>query len=180
MITSIKQYKYYIEQDEQVNGGGHHFLYICDEIKKYLKLLRRREFIYYLKKRKPNLILKMYDCYLKYRLHKLGIRLGFSIPINCVGSGLRIDHFGFLAINQNAIVGKNCHIYGDITIGQKSPHNSRAPIIGNNVVIGAGARIIGPVTIASNCIIGANAVVTHSVLEEGKIIAGVPAKVVNK
>lgn len=49
MITSFKQYKYYVEQDEQANGGKHRFLYIGDEIKKYLKLIRCREYIYYLR-----------------------------------------------------------------------------------------------------------------------------------
>ncbi|NRO94306.1 Serine acetyltransferase [Lactobacillus helveticus] len=122
----------------------------------------------------------MYDAYLKYRIHRLGVRLGFGIPINAVGPGLRIDHFGFVAINGNAKIGKNCHIYGDITIGQKGPNNSEAPIIRDNVIIGAGARIIGPIKIASNCVIGANAVVIHSVLEEGKTIVGIPARVLNK
>ena len=180
MITSLKQYKYYVGQDERVNGGKHHFLYIDDEIKKYLKFMRRREFVYFLNKKKPNsLVSKVYSHYLNYRLHKLGLKLGFGIPINCAGPGLRIDHYGFVAINSNAKIGRNCHIYGDITIGVKDPSNAAAPIIGDNVVIGAGARIIGPVKIASNCMIGANAVVTHSFLEEGKNIAGVPAKVIN-
>lgn len=48
----------------------------------------------------------MYDAYLKYRIHRLGVRLGFGIPINAVGPGLRIDHFGFVAINGNAKIGK--------------------------------------------------------------------------
>ena len=75
-------------------------LYIGDEIKKYLK------FIFYLNKNNPNVLLKMYDAYLKYRIHRLGVRLGFGIPINAVGPGLRIDHFGFVAINGNAKIGK--------------------------------------------------------------------------
>lgn len=181
MITSFKQYKYYVEQDEQANGGKHRFLYIDDEIKKYLKIMRCREFVYYLNKKQPNNIAyKIYNHYLNYRLHRLGLKLGFGIPINCTGPGLRIDHYGFIAINSNAKIGKNCHIYGDITVGVKDPDNSvSAPIIGDNVVIGTGARIIGSVKIASNCIIGANAVVTHDFLKEGKNIAGVPAKVIN-
>ena len=66
MITLFKQYKYYVEQDEQANGGKHCFLYIGDEIKKYLKLIRCREYIYYLNK-KTNAVLKIYDKYLRYR-----------------------------------------------------------------------------------------------------------------
>lgn len=82
------------------------YIYIGDEIKKYLKFIRRREFIFYLNKSNPNVLLKMYDAYLKYRIHRLGVRLGFGIPINAVGPGLRIDHFGFVAINGNAKIGK--------------------------------------------------------------------------
>lgn len=104
---------------------------------------------------------------------------GFNIPLNIVGPGLRIDHWGFLAISSDAKIGKNCHIFGDVTIGVKDNSGSKAPIIGDNVTIGAGARIIGPIKIANNCKIGANAVVTHSVLEEGKTIIGIPARVIN-
>ena len=62
----------------------------------------------------------------------------------------------------------------------KSSNNDAAPVIGDNVVIDRGVHIIGTVKIASNCLIGANAVVTHSFLGEGKNITGVPAKVFNK
>lgn len=179
MITSLKEYKYYIKQDELANGGKHRFLYIGDEIKLYLKYIRQREYISYLKHKKgKNFFLNICDGYLRYKIHKLGIKLGFGIPINCIGPGFRIDHFGFCAINSNAKIGKNCHVYGDVTIGQKNPNNALSPKIGDNVVIGAGARIIGPVVIASNCIIGANAVVVDSVMEKGKVVAGIPAKVI--
>lgn len=157
-------------------GEGHRPFYIGDEIKKYLKLLRKREYIEFLAKEKENIFFSLYNVYLKYKIHKLGVKLGFGIPINAVGPGLRIDHWGFIAINGKAKVGSNCHIFGDVTIGVKDNSETDAPKIGDNVTIGAGARIIGSITIASNCKIGANAVVTHSVYEEGKIIVGVPAK----
>ncbi|WP_269153781.1 serine O-acetyltransferase [Limosilactobacillus balticus] len=90
---------------------------------------------------------------------------------------MRIDHWGGVAINGNAKIGSNCHIFGDVTIGVKDNLGSKEPQIGDNVTIGASARIIGPIKIASNCIIGANAVVTHSVLEERKTIVGIPGRV---
>ena len=158
----------------KILNGGHNFLYICDELKKYLKLLRKREYILYLAEKYK--VFRIYEFYLKYKMHKLGIKLGFNIPCNVTGPGLRIDHWGFIAISSDAKIGKNCHIFGDITIGVKDNSGLRAPILGDNVTIGAGARIIGPIKIASNCKIGANAVVTHDFLNEGKTIAGVPAK----
>lgn len=172
MITTKAQLKYCINEDKKNAGRGHHPLYIGDEIGKYLVLLRKKEYAYNLSKR--SFIQKIHYIYLKYRQHRLGVKLGFDIPINKIGPGLRIDHWGFLAINEYAKIGKNCHIYGDVTIGVKNKSDEIAPTIGDNVEIGTGARIIGPITIASNCKIGANACVTHDVLEEGKIIVGIP------
>lgn len=185
MIISKQAYKNYVRCDEKVNigGEGHRPLYIADEIKRYLKFLRKREYLMFKiesNNYKVNRIFLIgYQKILQYRMHKLGIKLGFNIPLNVVEPGFRIDHWGFLAINSNAKIGKNCHVFGDITIGVKDNQTGGAPIIGDNVTKGAGARIIGPVTIASNCVIGANAVVTHDFLKEGSIIVGIPAKVIH-
>lgn len=174
MDDTKESLKFYIKEDMRANGGEKWNLYSA-EIKKYLRTMRKCEYL----SRKENFFDKLHYYFLKFKFHKLGIKLGFELPLNHhIGSGIRIDHWGFLAINYGAKIGKNCHIYGDVTIGVKDENGSGAPILGDNVTIGAGARILGPVTIASNCVIGANAVVTHSVLEEGKIIAGIPAKVI--
>lgn len=183
-ISSKEGYKSYVESDEAVNVGGigHRPLYLADEVKKYLKLLRKREYLSYKLKISNSKfireIVNIYSKFLQYKMHKLGIKLGFNIPLNVAGPGLRIDHWGFLAINSNAKIGKNCHMFGDITIGVKDNRTTGAPTIGDNVTIGAGARIIGPITIASNCVIGANAVVTRDFLKEGSVIAGIPAKII--
>lgn len=178
MIDSKKSYYYYLICDEKANGGSHRPFYIANEIKKYLKILRKSEYILYKLKcenRYRNFFLRFYHVLLKYELHKLGLKLGFGIPENTLGPGVKIDHWGFIAINSNVKIGKNCHIFGDITIGIKNNEGIGAPEIGDNVTIGAGARIIGPIKIASNCVIGANAVVTRSFLEEGTVIGGIPA-----
>ena len=54
------------------------------------------------------------------------------------------------------------------------------PVLGNNIYIGAGAKIIGNIYIADDCVIGANAVVTKSIMEPKSIVAGIPAKVIGK
>lgn len=173
MINTKEQLKNYIDKDRKNAGRSHTLFYIGDELGKYLLLLRKKEYAYNLSKK--NFFQKIHYFYLKYRVHHLGVKLGFDIPINSIGPGFRIDHWGFLAINEYAKIVKNCHIYGDVTIGVKNKTDKIAPIIGDNVEIGTGARIIGPITIASNCKIGANACVTHSILEEGKTVVGIPA-----
>jgi serine O-acetyltransferase len=73
-------------------------------------------------------------------------------------------------------VGKNCTIFQQVTIGQEY---GKAPVIGGNCMIGAGAKIIGDVTIGNNCDIGMNAVVTHS-FPDNCVIAGVPARLIRE
>lgn len=70
MIDSRKKYNYYVKKDEMVNfgGEGHRPFYIGDEIKKYLKLLRKREYIEFLAKEKENIFFSLYNVYLKRRL----------------------------------------------------------------------------------------------------------------
>lgn len=100
----------------------------------------------------------------------------FSIPINCVGKGLCIAHIGQIIINPYASIGENCRIHVGVNIGADARISNAVPIIGNNVYIGAGAKIFGQIEIADGIAIGANAVVNKSFLEENISIAGVPAK----
>ena len=102
------------------------------------------------------------------------MRLGFSIPLNCFGPGLSIAHYGTITIG-NAKVGRNCRIQEGVNIGSTGG-GKKAATIGNNVFIGTGAKIIGDISIADNCVIGANSVVVKSITESGITVAGVPAK----
>lgn len=177
MIRTKKELDYYIKCDLEQVSRKSHFMYLGSEIGKYLYYLRKNE--YFTQISLSNKIYKFYAFYYRYMQHRLGIKLGFDIPINVVKQGLRIDHWGFLAISGNAKIGKNCHIYGDVTIGIKDDKDQRGPIIGDNVTIGAGARIIGPVKIAFGSVIGANCVVTKDILKENSVFVGVPARVIN-
>lgn len=71
-------------------------------------------------------------------------------------------------------IGKNCHIYQQVTIGY---NGVQAPIIGNNVRICCGAKVIGGIRVGNNVVIGANAVVCKDV-PDNVIVGGVPAKVI--
>lgn len=88
--------------------------------------------------------------------------------------GLIIQH-GFATIISAKSIGCNCKIYQQVTIGYN--HQLEAPIIGNNVEVCCGAKIIGGVHIGDNVIVGANSVVVHDI-PSNSIVAGIPAKVI--
>ena len=101
---------------------------------------------------------------------------GFEIPINVFDKGLSIAHKGTIVVNGGAKVGKNCRLHTCVNIGTAAGASSLAPKIGDNVYIAPGVKMFGDITIASNIIIGANAVVNQSFFEESISIGGVPAK----
>jgi serine acetyltransferase len=89
------------------------------------------------------------------------ITTGISIPARCrIGKGLRIHHFGGIIFHPTVEIGESCTLYQGVTIGDRGGTGNAAKI-GNNVLIGAGAKIIGEISIGDNCIVGANAVVTR-------------------
>ena len=102
---------------------------------------------------------------------------GISIPPTVeIGRGLLIEHFGGIVINSGSRIGEFCTISHCVTIGNKKP-GGKSPVIGNNVYICVGAKILGDIQIGDNCIIAANAVVLDSV-PANSIVAGIPAKVI--
>lgn len=103
-----------------------------------------------------------------------------SVPGSCtLMKGVTFAYGGIgVVIHARAVVGENCMIGQGVTIGGKSGWYE-VPVIGNNVEISAGARIIGPVRIGSNVIIGANAVVVKDV-PDNCIVAGVPARIIRE
>ncbi len=101
---------------------------------------------------------------------------GISIPAQArVGKGLRIHHFGGIIIHSEAILGEGCTLYQGVTLGDLGGWGG-APRIGNHVVIGAGAKLLGCIEIGDHCRIGANAVVRTSV-PTGCLAVGIPAVV---
>lgn len=97
-----------------------------------------------------------------------------------IGPGFYIGHFGGIVIRGD--FGNNCSIGQNVTVGSKGAGKSNGwPEIGNNVYIGAGAKIIGAIKVGNNTIVGANAVVTKDV-PDNSLAVGVPAtiKPINK
>ena len=93
-----------------------------------------------------------------------------------IGGGLILQH-GFSTIISAERMGKNCKIYQDVTIG--FDHDLKAPVIGDNVEVCCGAKVIGGVTVGDNVLIGANAVVVKDV-PSNCVVAGVPAHVIKR
>lgn len=95
-----------------------------------------------------------------------------------IGRDFFIDHGGGVVIGETSEIGDNVTIYQGVTLGGISmEREKRHPSVGNDVVIGAGARILGPVNIGNRVRIGANAVVTEDIPEDS-VVVGVPGRVV--
>uniref|UniRef100_UPI00359C9CF4 hypothetical protein n=1 Tax=Bifidobacterium longum TaxID=216816 RepID=UPI00359C9CF4 len=108
---------------------------------------------------------------------RIGVKIGVEIDINTFDKGLLIHHNGSIVISNGARIGKNCQLHGDNCIGNKGQsHDGACATIGDNVDIGVGAKVIGPVKIADDIKIGANAVVVDSFTTPGITLVGVPAK----
>ena len=103
-----------------------------------------------------------------------------SVPSSVtLGGGSKFAYGGIgVVIHARAVIGKNCVIGQNVTIGGKSGWHE-VPVIGDNVEISAGARVLGPIRIGNNVIIGANAVVVKDV-PDNCIVAGVPAKIIKE
>ncbi len=111
--------------------------------------------------------------------HQARFLTGIDIhPGATIGRHLFIDH-GFSVIGETAQIGDNVTIYQCVTLGGTDPANGipgkRHPTLGDGVIVGSGAQILGPITIGQRARIGANAVVTKDVMP-GAVMVGIPAK----
>lgn len=101
-------------------------------------------------------------------------------PAAEIGNGLFIDHGTGVVIGETAVIGENCTIYQGVTLGGTGKHTGkRHPTLGNNVMVGSGAKILGPVVIGDNTRIASGAVVLTDI-EPNCTAVGVPARVVKK
>ncbi|MBM3245056.1 MAG: serine O-acetyltransferase [Candidatus Omnitrophica bacterium] len=98
-------------------------------------------------------------------------------PGATIGKGLFIDHGMGVVVGETAVIGDNVLLYQGVTLGGTGlEHGKRHPTIGNNVVIGAGAKVLGNITVGDNSYIGANAVVIKDVPPDSTVV-GVPGRI---
>lgn len=107
--------------------------------------------------------------------HKSGIEIH---PAAQLGKGVFIDHGMGVVIGETTVVGDNCTIYQNVTLGGTGKDvGKRHPTLGNNVLVGSGAKVLGPFTVGDNARIAAGAVVLREVPANATAV-GVPARIV--
>ena len=113
---------------------------------------------------------------LKRYTYKFGIIISHDTKID---SGFYIGHFGGIIINPDVIIGKNCNISPGVILGQTNRGPKKGcPVIGDNVFIGPGAKIIGCIQVGNNVAIGANCVVTSDI-PDNAVVIGIPGRIVS-
>lgn len=124
---------------------------------------------------RPALVRKLFSALYKVLFKFIQIITGIELPCEAqIGRNFVIDHFGGIIVSGYAKFGDDCRIRNGVTIGLRRITDKCAPVFGNNVDIGAGAKILGRISIGNNVVIGANAVVITDVPDDS-IAVGVPA-----
>jgi serine O-acetyltransferase len=123
------------------------------------------------------IIRKPFSLLYKFLYKLVQILTGIELPCEVtVGKNFRIDHFGDIVISGYTSIGDNCVIRNGVTVGVQHVNDKAVPRIGNNVDIGAGAKLLGDITVGDNVNIGANAVVITNV-PANSIAVGIPARI---
>src|SRR5271157_2940136 len=101
-------------------------------------------------------------------------------PAAKLGRRLVIDHGMGVVIGETAEIGDDCYLYHEVTLGvARAQGGKRHPTVGNNVIIGAGAKVLGPITVGDNARVGSNAVVLDPVPADTTVV-GIPARPVDR
>ena len=125
----------------------------------------------------------LYKCHLKFlaRLNSQIARFFTGIEIHPgakIGRRLFIDHGMGIVIGETTTIGNDCTLYHGVTLGGTGKDKyKRHPDLGNKVIVGCGAKVLGPIKIGNNVKIGANAVVLKNV-EDNSTVVGIPGKTV--
>lgn len=179
MIDSWRTMKAYIRADRASRGETRAVKsFLFDPVARFTVLMRWLEYL--INTRKPALI----RLPLLFWYRRLSVRIGFSVAPGIFGPGVAFVHYGLLVIDPTTRVGRNARIHAGVNIGggayfvDPAELHLHSPRIGDNVYIGPGAKLYGPIVIGDNAVIGANAVVTKSFPDAGLTLGGVPARVI--
>jgi len=181
MITNKDSLAFYLAADRFALGKTRrHPRLFSDEIWKFQILLRKCEF--YKNTRSNHSLVALFA---RYRFHRLSVKLGFDIPMNVIGPGMKINHRGTLVINGNSRIGKWCDMHPGVCVGNNpllcgnGETINNVPSIGDYVFLGPGSKVFGKIIVGNSVMIGANAVVNKDV-ESGKVVYGNPMVVKEK
>lgn len=142
---------------------------------RFIILFRICQHCWYSKNQMLKVLGKFINPFYTHSVHRLGMSI---TPATQIGKGVHFHHCFGTVIASSAKVGECCTIFQNVTIGRGFGKDSGSPVIGDNVIIFAGAKVIGKIYVGDNVVIGANAVVTKDV-PSNCIVAGVPAKVIS-
>ncbi len=168
MIKSKKDYLHYLNEDRK-------YMYLenmkrprifMDHVWRYTRVMRKVEYYVNCKK---GFLSKLIEKFYKFRLYRLSLKTGFSIPHNVFGAGLVLFHHGTIIVNKSAKIGEKCQLFCCTNIGANVEIGSRA-------FIAPGVKILDNVKIADGVKIGANSVVSRDILEPNVVVVGAPAK----
>lgn len=180
MIETKKQLKAYLREEKELylpKGSRLEWILTSDNRYKiycYLRMLRLTEYHY---NNRSRILHKVLYAFCRRRKNVLGRRLGIEMWENTFDSGLMIYHAGNIVINGGARIGRNCKLHGSNCVGNNG-RTLDTPVLGDNVRLGVGAKVIGNVQLADNVTVAAGAVVLHSCMIPGAVLAGIPAKCV--
>lgn len=188
MIKSKKDLRFYIDEDKKAclrYGQGRNvierlYLYVFPSENmmafRYMKSLRELEYAINCLKTK-NLLGKILYLYYKTRNRHYGVKYGINIAPNTVGYGFYIPHIigGGIILNSKSI-GNYCSANAGVVVGVNHTQDSK-PIIGNNVAMNIGCKIVGNITIGDNVTVGPNTVIYKDVPSDC-VVLGVPAHVI--
>lgn len=147
-------------------------------IMRWQRYSRKADYYKYRVKNHPTVCEKIAYLFYTAMRNRLGEKIGIEVDTYNVGKGLILYHYsGGVTISDYVKIGKNCHLHGNNCIGN-SGKSLMCPTIGDNVVLGVGAKIIGGVKIANNVVIAAGSVVVKDITVEGCTVAGVPSRII--
>lgn len=164
----LEQIKVIRDKDPAITSDWEVFLYPSFKVLIYYKIAH----YFYIKK---------HYWIARYISERAKRKTGIEIhPGASIGKSLFIDHGMGVVIGETAIIGDNVTIFHYVTLGWTGKEKGkRHPTIGNNVLIGSGAKVFGNIIIGDNVKIGANSVILNDV-PDGVTIVGIPGKIVNK
>lgn len=156
------------ERDPAIHSAMEVFLYPSFKVMLHYRLAHR-------------LYLRGHYFWARYISQRAARKTGIEIhPGARIGKGLFIDHGNGVIIGETTVIGDNVTLYQGVTLGGTGKeHGKRHPTIGNNVMISAGAKVLGSFTIGDNSKIGAGSVVLSEV-PPGSTVVGVPGRVVRR